>query len=175
MNFGDGVERDSGTITVTNCAIFNNADDIDAAASVTDANNATDDNEGANPQDLNENGAGEWTAAFTDYTTYDFTVKDTDSLLYNNGTADPGSGLYSDDIIGTSRPQSTSWDIGAFELIVGAPPAGGITVLSAAIQSARRRIVGNGGGSDWIFGRTILDWFKEKLWRSQCASIHQVI
>jgi hypothetical protein len=34
------------------------------------------------------------------------------------GTDNPGSGLYSDDIIGTAR--SSPWDIGAFEYTSGA-------------------------------------------------------
>ena len=35
----------------------------------------------------------------------------------NYGATNPGSGLYSDDIIGTARPQENAWDIGAFETI----------------------------------------------------------
>lgn len=46
----------------------------------------------------------------------DFRLGSGDTVAKDNGTSDPGSGLFSDDIIGTSRPQGSGWDIGAFEL-----------------------------------------------------------
>ena len=127
-NFNDGIEIESAgtSSTIKNNVSFNNADDFDDAASSTIDYNASDDADGTNAQDLNENVGGEWDASFTDYANNDYSVKDASSLLYNNGTNDPGSGLFSDDLIGTSRPQATTWDIGAFELIVAV--AGGANV-----------------------------------------------
>lgn len=49
----------------------------------------------------------------------DFRLASGDTDCKENGTSDPGSGLFSDDIVGTSRPQSTNWDIGAFEVVAG--------------------------------------------------------
>lgn len=51
-----------------------------------------------------------------------------DDFSYASGTSDgvedgsAESGVVTDDIIGTSRPQSTNWDIGAFEFESGEPP-----------------------------------------------------
>lgn len=115
--FVNGIFRQAGTVTVKNCAVFGNTDDFNGTFSDIDYC-ASDDTDGTNSQDLNENASGEWTAAFTDYAAFDFSVKDSSSLLYDNGVAD----LFvdDDDIIGTSRPQGSAWDIGAFELIVAA-------------------------------------------------------
>lgn len=127
--FNDGIEVDAVTtsVAIKNTAVFNNATDLDDAVGVTLDYNASDAAFGNNPQDLNENVGGEWTAAFTNYAGFDFSVKDASSLLYNNGVAD----LFADDddIIGTSRPQSTSWDIGAFELIVAVGGSPGAILL----------------------------------------------
>jgi hypothetical protein len=79
---------------------------------------ASDDQDGSNSQDI-----GTDTDQFTDPDNHDYSVLDTGSVLYNNGTDLSGSGI-NDDIIGTSRPQSTSYDIGAheFPVAVGGHP-----------------------------------------------------
>lgn len=107
--------RDQASMTIKNCAVFNNADDFNGSGTISYC--ASDDGDGSNAQDLNENASGEWAAAFTDYANDDFSVKDASSLLYNNGT---NIGAPDDDIIGTSRPQATTVDIGAFEFIAAA-------------------------------------------------------
>ncbi len=45
----------------------------------------------------------------------DYRLASTDAGAREYGLTDPGSGLFSDDIVGTVRPVVTSWDIGAFE------------------------------------------------------------
>jgi len=114
-NFNDGIERDTGTLTVTNCAVFGNADDFDGAMTI--VNCASDDGDGSNPQTLDS--TDNYSNEFTDITTGDFSVTDADSSLYNTGT---NTGAPADDIIGTSRPQVTTTDIGAFELVAGGAP-----------------------------------------------------
>lgn len=63
------------------------------------------------------------TTAFTNYTSDDFHVKDSSSVLYNAGAT---IGAVTDDYDGVSRPQSTAYDIGAYELVVS-PPTGGVS------------------------------------------------
>jgi len=122
---GTGVRRTSGTITTTNCALFDNADDI--FGTVTIVNCATEEGagEGSNGVAITQT-ASNYAALVTDYSILDFSVKDASSELYNAGT---NAGAPNDDIIGTSRPQSTTVDIGAFEFVVGAPPSGAIPLL----------------------------------------------
>jgi len=57
------------------------------------------------------------TFTFTDSANDDFSLTSSDSGARENGTSISGS--FTDDIIGTSRPQGTNWDIGAFEAVVG--------------------------------------------------------
>ncbi|MEK7635596.1 MAG: fibronectin type III domain-containing protein [Patescibacteria group bacterium] len=44
------------------------------------------------------------------------------SPVLNGGLTDPGTGIFSDDYFGTSRPQGAAWDIGAYEYLVSGPP-----------------------------------------------------
>ena len=58
-----------------------------------------------------------------------------DNFLLDDGTSDPAeggtslSGVFTDDILGVSRPQSTSWDIGAHEYPVAATSSGWIMII----------------------------------------------
>lgn len=109
--------------SIVNCAVFGNGDDFYTGMSGID-HCASDDGDGTNAVNISPGAteATDWAAAFTDYTNGDFSIKDTSSVLYDAGTDDPGSGLYSEDIVGTAR--SSPWDIGAFEYASGSPPAG---------------------------------------------------
>lgn len=113
----DAIEDDGGTWTVKNCAVFNNLDDFDSVDFIDYC--ASDDQNGTNSQDLGGDAAG-WNAAFTDYANGDYTVKDINSVLYNNGVNLSGVGI-TDDIKGTARPQAGSWDIGAYKFEAGVP------------------------------------------------------
>lgn len=110
-----GMERDNGTVNAHNCIVFNNVTDFDGVFNIIDYC-ASDDDTGTNSQNLNENGSGEWAAAMPNYVTFDFSLS-VGGLCTENGTDDPGSGLYSDDIKGDAR--TSTWDIGAFEFISG--------------------------------------------------------
>ena len=108
---GVGIWRNKSTLTVTNCAIFNNTDDLYGTIDITYS--AIDDADAFTGKvSLNENASGEWTAAFTDYSNGVYSVKDTSSPLRNAGVSISG---ITEDIIGVSRPKSTANDIGAFE------------------------------------------------------------
>lgn len=109
-----GIRRNfAGTVAVKNCALGNNNDDFFGSIGTIDYC-ASDDGDGTNAVNLSPGAteADDWAAAWTDPSNGDFHVKDTDSVLYDAGVADPGSGLYDDDIRGVSR---STWDIGAFE------------------------------------------------------------
>jgi len=85
----------------------------DASGTITDSYNATTND---NTKGLTANGANNrfsQTFSFKDAGNHDFTLLTSDSGARDYGTNDPGSGLFSDDIIGVSR--SGTWDIGAFE------------------------------------------------------------
>ena len=108
---GIRVVGSQSTLTVTNCAIFNNTDDLNGTIDITYS--AIDDADAFTGKvSLNENASGEWTAAFTDYSNGVYSVKDTSSPLRNAGVSISG---ITEDIIGVSRPKSTANDIGAFE------------------------------------------------------------
>ena len=112
----------SATITVENCAVFNNGDDFAITNSTPTIDYcASDDGDGNNPVDISPGGteADDWDSAFTDYSNGDFSVKDASSVLYNAGK----DASITVDIIETVRPQATDYDIGAFELIAAAPAA----------------------------------------------------
>ena len=83
---GKGVAYNDGIAGVTNCVVFNTDNDFSGMPANTIFSCASDDNDGANTQNLNENGGGEWDAAFEDYLSGDFRAK-AGGLLENNGAA----------------------------------------------------------------------------------------
>jgi hypothetical protein len=124
--------RQANSMYVTNCAVFNNADDFEGtfpAGGITYC--ARDDADaGTGNVDISPGAteADDWAAAFTDYTNGDFSLK-SGSPLIDAGT-DLSAVMDSVDIIGTSRPQGDYWDIGAFEFVVSGgsgPKWNGIT------------------------------------------------
>ena len=124
----DGIEYNAGAGSIRNSAVFKNADDFDIVGDATVDYCASDDgdNEG---HDVAESGGGaDWPDDFVDAANGDFTLK-TDSGLVGNGTDDPGSGLYSDDIEGDAR--SSTWDVGADEYV-----AAGVTLTVAELAHA---------------------------------------
>ncbi len=141
-NFNDGIERDAGTVTVTNCAVFGNADDFDGTMTI--SNCASDDGDGSNAQTLDSSSgyANEFTSVAGD----DFSLV-SGGVCGENGTDLSGSGV-TDDIIGTSRPQSTNYDISAYERIVAG--GGGGRIMSSLANHGGLAgfggIAGQGGG-----------------------------
>ena len=121
-----GIYRVGGTLTVKNCAVFNNTNDFNGTITIDYC--ASDDGDGTNAQDFTAE-ATDWNKVFENYAIGDFRLKDytTSPCCVGVGTDNPGAGLYSDDIAGTAR--TSTWDIGAFEYTVGAPPAAGGQVI----------------------------------------------
>lgn len=115
-----GLNRSSGTWTATNCAVGNCNDDFSGAITINYC--CSDDGNGNNPQGPLD---GNWDNEFVTPGS-DFDLESGGNCV-GNGDDNPGAGLYSDDIIGTAR--SSTWDIGAFEYVSGAPPAGGGQVI----------------------------------------------
>lgn len=124
-----GVDRAAGTVTINNCAIFNTADDLNGTLTID--YNAIDDAD-AQTHNIAETGGGaSWTGDFNDAANGNFSLK-VGSGLIGTGVADPGSGLYSDDIAGTAR--GAAWDVGAFEYVA----AGGSSVAPQAMAHFMR-------------------------------------
>ena len=116
FNQGCEVDAVNTSCTMKNCAIFNSpTEDLNDAVGITTNKNASDDAFGTNPVTLDS--TNNYQDEFTDMANNDYSVKDNGSELYDAGEADVFA--EDDDIIGTSRPQGSAWDIGAFELIVG--------------------------------------------------------
>ena len=107
-NFAKGIDKDSGTMIVKNNAVFSNTDDFDIIGGTVDYN-ASDDGDGNNPQAPS---GGDWANEMSNYDIYDFTL-DGAGNLHDNAVTDPGGGLFSKDIKGTTR--TVPWSIGAFE------------------------------------------------------------
>lgn len=107
---GIGIERYSATVAITNCAIFNNTDDIDGTVTATYC--AGDDSDFASGTGNIQwtDGATDWAANFTDYSNGDFSVKDTDADIYHAGTD-----LDLDYDIAGNAWHATTPSIGAFE------------------------------------------------------------
>jgi len=82
-----------------NCAIGNNTDDVAFSAGMTIDYCCSDDGDGTNSQAPS---GGDWDNEMNDPDNGDFTIIAGGNCV-ENGVNDPGTGLYSDDIIGTAR------------------------------------------------------------------------
>ena len=120
----------SATVTVKNCAIFNNTDDIDDSASSTIDYNASDDGDGTNSQAPS---GGAWTNEFVDPANGDFTAIATGNIQNGIGpSADSNVPVL--DIEGDTRSGATAF-IGVDEPDVG-PPTG---IIPNIMYNYRRR------------------------------------
>jgi hypothetical protein len=110
-NCGVGINRNNGTLTVKNNIVDGSGDTLAYVGTMTADYNATD---GAD-----EGGGGDHDVTFATFVfnngdNGDFSlIAGTDQTVYEGGLADPSSGLFSDDIAGTTR--TSPWSIGAFE------------------------------------------------------------
>jgi len=118
-----GIYRSTGTVTAINCAVFDNVDDFGGTITVDYC--ATDEHAGGGTNGVDISGT--WnTTCFTnpEATPPDFSVQDADSPVYQTGNGATPKGVFTDDIINTTRDAvDLNWDIGAFEY-EGTPPAG---------------------------------------------------
>lgn len=106
----DGIKDFGGTVTVKNCAVFNNNDDFDNVGTVDHC--ASDDGDGTNAVHWT-GGSSDWEDNFEDYANGDFTPLDDDLPDAGVGFS-IDSDVPSTDIIGNSRGLITC-TIGAFE------------------------------------------------------------
>lgn len=120
---GSAIETDNkGTITMKNCAVFNNGDDFKDSVDTIDYC-ASDDGDGTNSVDISPAGDGgeaiSWAKTFTDYANGDFRVKDTNSYIYHTGLdQNSDANIPSTDIAGNTRPAGDNpVSIGAFEYV----------------------------------------------------------
>lgn len=132
-NCATGLYQTGGTMTATNTAVFANGSN-DYRGTITATYCASDDSKaGTGNFQITQSGS-DYAALVTDALNGDFSLTDNSSELYNAGT---NTGAPDDDIIGTSRPQATTTDIGAFELIVGGGEAedvaGNLPAMSGAV------------------------------------------
>lgn len=108
-----GIRRQfTGTVTVKNCAVGNNSDDFNGTMTID--NCVSDDGDGTNslgPLD------GDWLKEFVDADNGDFTPVEGGNILVA-GLNDPGSGLFSTDILGDSYVID-AWARGAYAGIGG--------------------------------------------------------
>lgn len=112
----DGVNiGGSGTLTMKNCAVFDNADDFDDSGTTTIDHCASDDGDGTNA--VAPSGA-DWDNEFVDSANGDYTAFNTGNC-FEGGTDDPGSGLYSDDIEGDAWVSPWSIGIDQYAVISG--------------------------------------------------------
>ncbi len=126
-----GIKRDIGTANAINCAVFNNDDDYNGTITMT-YSASDDDHTGDSATNVTiSQSADDYAALVVDAAGDDFHVTDTSSELYQTGNGATPKAIFTDDIIGTSRPQAPGsvdldWDIGAYELIAAAVGNAGI-------------------------------------------------
>lgn len=159
-NGGDGVFRTGGGGTapkaINNVAFNNTGNDFDSPSVgwlTGTTTNASEDGTapGTSPQ------TGVASADFTDASSNDFSIADTDSILYQNGTdieTELGGFDRTDypvpiaDIISVERPQATDWDISAWEFLAGATTffqtnTGSLTATGAIEKQVNKELAGS--------------------------------
>lgn len=94
-----GLQNYTGTMVAKNCIVHSNRSGYDFDGTITIENCCSDDGSGTNAQTPL---GGDWDNEFTDKDNLDFSILPTGNCA-ENGTNNPGSGLYLDDIIGNSR------------------------------------------------------------------------
>jgi hypothetical protein len=128
-NYTGILRSTSGTVSVINCAVFNNTNDFSGTIATIDYCASDDgDDTGANGVTITQS-ADDWAALIVDAAGGDFHVTDASSELYNTGNGATPKSTFTDDIIGTTRgPADLDWDIGAFEFV--SAPVGNAGIMT---------------------------------------------
>ena len=115
----DGVERDGGTVTVRNCAVFNGGDDwdgtIDCDHCASDDANATTYRNGIDW----DNESTDWENVFVDYVNNDYRLNNftgTGAVIEQGLDVSSSAGIWRDI---ANNERGSSPDIGAFEYVSG--------------------------------------------------------
>jgi len=126
---GIGINASSGNWTVKNCAIFGFTTLNSGGTPTSCSNNASDLAIGFGSSNQ---ASKTYSSQFENITdaTRDFRTK-TGADLLDNAVTDTTNIPTATDIVGTSRPQGSAWDIGAWELVTGG--GGGSDVLLSQI------------------------------------------
>lgn len=120
------------TITIKNCAVFGCTNFIGGTSNATGSNNCSDATIGfGSSNQASKTFANQFMV--TTSASPDWRMKDNAADLYNNAVTDTTNIPAADDIAKTSRPQSSSWDIGPWELVVGGGGGGGSTARRLAL------------------------------------------
>ena len=138
----DAIERNSGTFTCINNAVFNNGDDYDGTVTVTYS--ASDDTQAGTGNIDWDSGSTDWGNVFTDYSADppDFSLKDyttADIALIEQGTSLAASQGIWRDIAGTERGATP--DIGAFEYVAAGGTVTGLLSGKLIIKSAATNLL----------------------------------
>ena len=130
-----GIRRGAGTVTVINCLIFECTDDFVSTITMTYCASDDDHTGDSATNFVITQTADDYAALVTDADGGDYKVTDGSSELVGTGTDDPGDPIQDHtDIALTTR--SSTWDIGAFELITGTPSASISASPSASISAS---------------------------------------
>jgi len=122
----DQIERDSGTVTVINSAVFAGGDDFDGSMTIDYC--ASDDGDGTNA--IAASGS-DWDNEFTDYANGDFTPLDSGNVYQAGKNQNEDADVPSVDIAGNARPTGANRPtVGAFEYAA----AGGVAMPMAILQ-----------------------------------------
>jgi hypothetical protein len=123
-----GIYQNAGTVTVVNGLVFESADDFVGTITMTYCG-SDDDHTGASATNfVITQTADDYAALVTDADGRDYNVTDGSSELVGTGTDDPGGATQDDtDIAGTTR--TSTWDVGAFELVAAAA-AGQVIIIN---------------------------------------------
>ena len=110
-----GIDRQGGTVTAINCAVFNNTDDL--VGTITSSYTVTDDGDAGTGNIDWTAEATDWVAAMPGYAAYNFALA-SDSVLSDAGNGATPKAIFTVDIIGTTMgPADLDWPIGAFEYV----------------------------------------------------------
>lgn len=127
-NCNRGIQQGGGTVTAVNNLVFENADDFVGTIAMTYCASDDDHTGDSVTNFVITQTADDYAALVKDADGGDYGVTDASSELVGTGTDDPGGATQDDtDIAGTTR--TSTWDVGAFELVGAAPAAAGQVIF----------------------------------------------
>ncbi len=114
-NNNAGFVSDNATTVLKNNLSYNNTENYTGAFDEVNSTNNLSGPQLVEAPGANPRNGPDMFVAFVNEAGYDFHLTKNDSGARNYGVTDPGTGLFSDDIDGQTRPGQAIWDIGADE------------------------------------------------------------